>query len=260
MFNGIDPSIQNLKNYSSILDDSGYESMLLVYDPTREDYLIRIANIIDKSQKLKYLFAIRTYAISPEFLSMMCESFYKIDPDRIALNICAGDKQQMENEKHIDGLVDMGILKDDAYQRVLYTRKWIDKFVGLEVMSKMPYLVFSGTSDYTIETAKIYGDSTLCMYNSFNNDPAKFTPTPRTMVSLAVILGDSKEAALQVLDSFDNPNAKDWTLCGTEEDIRQEFYSLYNKGVTDILIANPFTNQDYNDKIHRVVKSMQDGK
>ena len=45
----------SLKELSKILDSYGYESMLLVYDPKHSDYLIRVANIIDKSQKIIYV-------------------------------------------------------------------------------------------------------------------------------------------------------------------------------------------------------------
>lgn len=245
----------SLKELSKILDFYNYESMLLVYDPKHSDYLINVANIIDKNQKIKYMFAIRTYSISPELMSMICESFYKIDPDRIVLNVCAGDKPQMDNEKDIDGMVDLDILKNDVYQRVLYTRRWIDKFVKLKVMSKIPYLVFSGTSDYTLETAKMYGNSTLCMYNSFKDNPEKFKITKNNMVSLSIAIADTKDSALKILDSSGSENAKYWTLYGTEEDIKNELILLKNMGATDILISNPFNLQD-NNKIHDFIKSL----
>ena len=203
------------------------------------------------------MFAIRTYSISPELLSMFCESFHEIDSNRIVLNICAGDKPQMDNEKDIDGIVDMDILKNDVYQRVLYTRRWTKKFIKMKVMSKIPNLVFSGTSDYTLETAKLYGNSTLCMYNSFNDNPEKFKITERNMVSLSMVISDSKESALEILKSSGLENAKHWTLCGTEEDIRNEIFRLQNLGATDILISNPFDLQN-SYKIHEFIKSLAD--
>lgn len=254
MFNGVEASADNLKTYSRVLDKNGYKSMLLVYDPKNPDYFVRVANLIDKMQKIKYMFAIRTYAVSPEFLSMMCESFEQIDKDRITLNVCAGNTSQMENEKQIDGLVDMDTLKVDAYQRVLYTRNWVEKFINLKVMSKVPELIFSGDSDYTVETANKYGTSTLCMYNSFNKNPDRFTVTPKSMVSVGVIVADSKEAGKKIMDSFYNPNAKDWTIYGTEEEVKTKLLELSTKGVTDILISNLSTEDD-NHRIHKIVRS-----
>lgn len=244
----------SLKELSKKLDFYNYESMLLVYDPKHSDYLIRVANIIDKSQKIKYMFVIRTYSISPELLAMFCESFHEIDPGRMVLNICAGDKPQMDNEKDIDGIVDMDILKNDVYQRVLYTRRWAEKFTKMKVISRMPYLVFSGTSDYTLETARLYGNSTLCMYNSFNDNPEKFKITERNMVSLSLVISDSKESALKILESSGSENAKYWTLYGTEKDIKDELLRLESIGATDILISNPFGLQD-SHKIHEFIKS-----
>ena len=254
MFNGVEISIDNLKSYSNDLDENGYKSMLLVYDPKHPEYFVRVANIIDKSQKIKYMFAVRTYAISPEYLSMMCESFEEIDKGRISLNVCAGNTSQMENEKHIDGLVDMDSLRLDAYERVVYTRKWAEKFVNLEVMSNTPELIFSGDSDYTVETANMYGSSTLCMYNSFNKNPKKFTRTQKTMVSVGIIVSYSKSAAEEILNSFNNPNAKDWTIYGTAEEVRLKLLELSNKGVTDILISN-LASESENYRIHEIIKS-----
>jgi hypothetical protein len=255
MFNNTDLTIDSLKEYSTILDSSNYKSMLLVYDPTHPDYFTRVANIINKDQKIKYMFAIRTYAVSPEFLSMICESFNEIDQDRIVLNVCAGDKAQMQNENNIDGVIDFDILRNDVYGRILYTRKWIEKFINLKVMSKVPYLIFSGTSDYTLETTKLYGNSTLCMYNSFVENPEKFKIVERRMVALAIIISDSKESALNILKSYNNSSAEAWTLYGTEEDIKKEFIRLENLGATDILISNPFYSEDSN-KIHNLIRSI----
>jgi alkanesulfonate monooxygenase SsuD/methylene tetrahydromethanopterin reductase-like flavin-dependent oxidoreductase (luciferase family) len=256
MFSWQDMSSEALKEHSKILDFYNYDSMLLVYDPKHEDYFIRVANIIDKTQKIKYMFAIRTYAVSPEFLGMMCESFNKIDPNRITLNICAGDKPQMENEKDIDGLVEMDTLKNDVYERILYTRKWTEKFVNLKVMSKKPYLVFSGTSDYTLKTAEMYGDSTLCMYDSFIDNPNKFKITKNNMISLAMIISDSEESSLKIFESYSIPHAKRWTLFGTEDQIKEKIIDLKNMGITDILVSNPFRLED-SSRIHNLVKSLQ---
>lgn len=255
MFNNAILTANYIKQNSEILDASNYKSMLLVYDPTHPDYFVRVANIIDKNQTIKYMFAIRTYAISPELLSMMCESFNEIQENRIVLNVCAGDKPQMENETDIDGVVGLESLKDNVYERILYTREWAKKFVNLKLMSKKPDLVFSGTSDYTLGTTNLYGDSTLCMYNSFVDNPEKFKVAKRRMIAVAVIISDSKESAFNILKSYNHPSAEAWTLYGTEQEIKEEFARLENLGATDILISNPFYSEDSN-KIHDFIKSI----
>lgn len=259
MFNYGNPSVDLLKEYSKTLDSYGYDSMLLVYDPKHPDYLIPVANIIDKSQKIKYMFAIRTYAISPEFLSMICESFNLIDPDRIVLNICAGDKPQMDNETNIDGVVDLDILKNNVYERILYTRKWIKKFVNLKIMKKIPFLVFSGKSEYTLETAKLYGDCTLFMYNTFKENPKQLKVTPRTMVSAAIIIGENEEYIKNILESSTVDTAKFWTISGNQEQIKNHLEELEKMGVTDLLISNPFKLQS-NTEIHNFVKNISNTK
>lgn len=255
MFNNTEMSLLNLKEHSDELDSYGYESMLLVYDPKLPDYWVRAANIIDPKQKIKYMFALRTYAVTPEFTAMMCESFNEISKDRIVLNICAGDKAQMENELEIDGFIDPDGLKYDSFKRVVYTRLWIEKFLNLKTIQNFPKLVFSGSSDYTIETTNAYGDSTLCMYNLFKDSPKRFTSGKATMVALAILLDDNKDSAVKKLKESGVPNAENWTICGSEDDIINQINEIKSMGATDILIVNPFEHLD-SSKIHRLVKSM----
>jgi alkanesulfonate monooxygenase SsuD/methylene tetrahydromethanopterin reductase-like flavin-dependent oxidoreductase (luciferase family) len=201
------------------------------------------------------MFALRTYAITPEFTAMMCESFNEIDKNRIVLNICAGDKAQMDNELEIDGFIDPDGLKHDSFKRVVYTRLWIEKFVNLKTIRNIPKLVFSGSSDYTLETTYRHGDSTLCMYNLFKESPQKFTSAKSTMVALAILIDKDKESATRKLQESGVANAENWTICGSEEDIINQIDEIKSMGATDILIVNPFKDLD-SDKIHSLVKAM----
>ena len=65
MERGGDTSIDHLKTISNIVDEFGYESILLVYHSKIDDNWIKAARVLDKSHKFKYMPAIRTYAISP---------------------------------------------------------------------------------------------------------------------------------------------------------------------------------------------------
>jgi hypothetical protein len=123
-------------------------------------------------------------------------------------------------------------------------------------MSEVPELIVSGESNYSIETAKIYGDSTLCMYDSFIKAPNRFNVTKRTMISVAVVISNDKESALEIIKSSNSENAANWTIYGNEEDIKSELTKLKNLGVTDVLISNPFALQD-SMKIHSFIKSIE---
>ena len=93
-FDGGSP--EELKTLSNVLEFAGYYSTLTVYHSQIPDYWIKIANIINPDHKLKYMIAMRTYAISPEYCAMMCEAFNELSPNRLILNIAAGDIQSDE--------------------------------------------------------------------------------------------------------------------------------------------------------------------
>ena len=62
-----DLTLKGLSDLSDKLDLHGYYSILLVYSPSDSDFLIKVANILNKKHNIKYMPAIRTYAISPEY-------------------------------------------------------------------------------------------------------------------------------------------------------------------------------------------------
>ena len=78
MERGGDTSLDGLKTISSIVDEFGYESILLVYHSKIEDNWIKAARVLDTNHKFKYMPAIRTYAISPEYCAMISKAFYNI--------------------------------------------------------------------------------------------------------------------------------------------------------------------------------------
>ena len=66
-----DMSIDGLSKLSDKLDDIGYYSLLLVYHSLIADNWMKAARILNKNHKLKYMIALRTYAVSPEYLSLI---------------------------------------------------------------------------------------------------------------------------------------------------------------------------------------------
>ena len=112
-------SVDHLKTTSNIVDEFGYESMLLVYHSQLDDPWIKAARALDTNHKFKYMPAIRTYAISPEYCAMMCKSFYEISPNRLMLNIVSGDLHASETS--VRDSVFIKDLIDTPEKRLKYT-------------------------------------------------------------------------------------------------------------------------------------------
>ena len=88
---------QDIKIMSEQLDKYNYYSMLLTYHSKNSDLLIKSLLAADKNINLKFMLAIRTYAISPEYLSMICNSYNQSFPSKLILNITSGDIHSEEN-------------------------------------------------------------------------------------------------------------------------------------------------------------------
>jgi alkanesulfonate monooxygenase SsuD/methylene tetrahydromethanopterin reductase-like flavin-dependent oxidoreductase (luciferase family) len=252
-FDGSNP--KDLKVLSNVLDYAGYYSLLTVYHSTIPDYWIKIANIINPEHKLKYMIAMRTYAISPEYCAMMCEGFNEIDSNRLILNIAAGDLHKDETSaQDAVGISNLLLTHED---RVAYTSEWLEKFTSLKILKNKPEIVVSGTSEGTIANSKQYADAHLCMYSSYKNGLNRVIRSPRKMVSRPVIVRDTKEEAEEIYNKLPEDMGKASCLFGTEDEIIESIVSMKLEGITDLLISRTQIDDQYY-RIHRMVKKIND--
>lgn len=254
-FEGSSP--KELKILSNVLDYSGYYSMLTVYHSKISDNWMKVANIINLEHRLKYMIAIRTYAISPEYCAMMCEAFSEIDPHRLVLNIAAGDVQG--DETSIEDSIEISHLISTHEDRVAYTSSWLKKFTSLEILRNKPEIVVSGTSTGTINNSNEYADAHLCMYSSYKDGLGKQITTKRKMVTCIVIIRDTKEEADAIYDSLPENMGKTSCLYGTEDEIINDILLMKNEGVTDVLVSRA-QNDDQHYRIHSMVRKITEGR
>lgn len=248
-FDGSNP--KDLKILSNVLDYSGYYSLLTVYHSTIPDYWIKIANIINPEHKLKYMIAMRTYAISPEYCAMMCEGFSEIDKDRLILNIAAGDLQKDETSaQDAVGISNLLLTHED---RVAYTSEWLQKFTSLKLLKNKPEIIISGTSEGTLSNSKKYADAHLCMYSSYRDGLNKVIESPRKMVSRPVIIRDTKQEAEDIYNQLPNDMGKASCLFGTENEIIDQIDAMKSEGITDILVSRVQIDEEHY-RIHSMVK------
>jgi len=252
-FDGGSP--EELKTLSNVLEFAGYYSTLTVYHSQIPDYWIKIANIINPDHKLKYMIAMRTYAISPEYCAMMCEGFNEISPDRLILNIAAGDLHSDETSR--SDVVAVSNLLETHEDRVKYTTEWLEKFTGLSLLKNKPEIVVSGTSAETILNSEKYADAHLCMYSSYKQGLSDLIKTKRVLVSTPVIIRDTKEEAEEVYNKLPENMGKASCLFGTENEIIEHIDFMRSQGISDILLSRVQIDDEHY-RIHRMVKKIND--
>lgn len=243
-------SIEHLSMLSEKLEKSGYHSILFVYHSKENDFLTKSVRIMSATQKIKYMIAVRTYAISPEYLSMICRSINEIAPNKIMLNIVSGDLH--EEETSVSDIVDIVDLIDSQDKRIDYTDRWMSKFIN---MKQDIDIVMGGHSEKTISIANKYKAIPLAMVDKYLASGA--ANSERQMVCLGAVITKTEDDA----ENFRQNNMTIYEtskyIYGTKENFKSKIKYLEKKGVTDVLIHGHPMDNKIND-IHDTIREMME--
>lgn len=253
-------SKEYIESFIDNLDKNYFYSVMFPYDPFLGDWMLKIAPIVKNTQKIKYIFAIRTYAISPEYMAMMLNQFDEYYPDRAMLNVLAGDKTQMKTEQEKDNTLNAALFRDKFFkypeERIVYTNNWLEQFVNLKILNKKPEIAITGTSDLTLQNVKEYGDYAGCMNYTYVNEFEKFNSVAdkRIVMSGIYIAKDEKhyQEIIEKAKSDENFNMH-FTLIGTKEMIIEQIKTFKELGATDIMLNNHHNFHDF-EAINSLVK------
>ena len=251
--------LSSLKEKSGYLESYGYCSLLLTYDPMGSDNLIKIARVMNLDHKIKYMIAIRPYAVSPEYFGMLCRGFDEIQKDRIMINIVSGSIN--ENETFLEDIVGIAPFIKYPEQRRFYTEEWLSKFLNLKFMKVYPEILISGHSDFCIDIAKKNNLFNIASWFNYKDSEGRkrFQVNSKQMISFAVVIRDSIEEYdkfIENLNEFDKHGAK-WTIHGTKNMVKSQIINLYNEGVKDFQITT-FYNDDRSHEVHQLTKEIRE--
>jgi len=255
MTRGNEQSIDYLHRLSARLEDVGYESVLLVYHSKVPDFLTKVVRVMSEKQKLKYMVAIRTYAISPEYMAMICQSINEIIPNKILLNVVSGDIQN--GETSIDDLILIDKMIQTTESRIEYTDMWLNKFLNMEILKNKPRIVMGGHSNKTRNIALKYNSTHLSMINRhidhLNTDSPVINPSQ--MICFGVVVRDTQEEAEAFGNEFFNESEKLLFVCGTKQYLKEKIGYLKSIGITDLLIHDHMQDPK-SDSVHDIIKEI----
>lgn len=251
MDRGDNSQIDLLSKLSAKLDQVGYESLLLVYHAKMRDHWIKAARVLDVAHKIKYMPAIRTYAITPEYASMMARAFKEISPNRLALNIVSGDIHLDENS--VENMIWFGKDLATPEQRLDYTDEWMSKFIEL-CGENLPDIVMGGHADKTKRMADKYNATHLSMLDMYLNEykNESFYHNKKQMVAVCVVVRNTDQEAETFLNAPSEGWNKNWTVSGSSDTVKSRLMDLANIGITDIII-NAHPNDDQIDLVHNTI-------
>lgn len=164
-FNGGD-HIENGK--TKVLEKHGFTGVLFTYESQSRDYFTKIARHINEQEKLKYMVAIRPYAISPQYLNMINTSLYSIMPNKLQINLVSGFVK--ENEKEVGGI--LGSVDDHSshVDKSNYLIKYMEELVDMRNRLTNTYdidLFVTATNEYVFEKAKKLNQKMIIPYNDY---------------------------------------------------------------------------------------------
>jgi len=247
------------KEFFNDLHDSKYYGLMMVYHSTNMDYLIQCARHLDKNHNFKFMIAIRSYAISPEYCYMIFKSFNNIQKDRVELNLVAGDLKEYENS--LDDIVYIKDSIDTPQKRIKYSGEWLEKFLNIYKRKNEtpPKIMLTGDSYEIIEITKKYADSILMMKNNFETHISKGTPFNKLEKSVAIPIFVSIDAEIAVREILDpaSPELLSGIYASFEGSV-DKLKSL-SSGEFDAFFLTPFISSvQQNKNIHNVVKKVME--
>jgi hypothetical protein len=222
-----------IKTLSIELEDNGFEGILLPYSFYHGDQFVKIANAIDINKKIKYMVAIRPYAISAQYLSMINNSFNKICNERISINLITGWIH--DHEQNVGGI--QGEVNDFSsnVDRSNYLIKYIDSLHITNAVT--PKFYVSVTNEILFNSVK--KENVIIPYSLYKDNRFELIGK-NTMISIMPIIRKTKEDLNLVAKETKFSNIEYFT----EEDFSSFLQELNEKEIKNILITQDFNNKE----------------
>jgi len=238
MWRGHPLSSSELEDLSVELENIGYESVLLTFHSQSPDYLVKSAAALIPGQNLKYMIALRPYHISPQYCGMITEAFNQIDPNRLIFNWIAGDDKSTAGEQPQMDVYGNTDTLDSIIKRTTFLRNFIKDYNSISFLTNKPQMIFSGYSEYTLETTKMFDGTSLSMIDDYRDNLARFNGIKNRMVAVSPIILDTQEDVDEYKKFLPTKGSRllEMSIVGTRENVKKDLLKLENEGITDVLI------------------------
>jgi hypothetical protein len=230
------------------LDDANFTGVLFTYDAMQGDFFTRLARDIKHDQKIKYMIAIRPYAISPQYLCMVNQSINEIMPDRLQINLISGHVKP--HEQSVGGI--LGDINDSSsnIDRSNYLIKYVEMLEELRKnpRNQIPDYYVSTTNRFVFDASSALNSKMIIAYRNYRHgcwvirsefdqilekgDPFSLDGT-RSMISLSPIIRKTQEE----IDVLDKPYLTYDTDYFTYEQFDAFVKKLESDGVKELMLG-----------------------
>lgn len=249
-----DIEIPDLKNLVSMLNESGYQSVLFTYYNTMPDVFIKLSHVLNQEEKIKFMVAIRTRAISPEYLSMLAAGFSQIQDNRLMFNILHGT---LSPEETTGGIIEHEKNFSSREGILDHTKNFLDRLKNSSLFKKSgaEILVSVGTGKDTAVLSEKYADYMLTTLEMLKMEHVSKSKQKKIVV-VDLVLEEPGENNFKFYSSvypYDIDNLKIFS----PEDFLNFLKDLKKMGIENVMLSG-VPEDPRQDRIHEFVKNNLD--
>lgn len=232
------------------LEKNGFKGVLFTYESTSRDYFTQIARDIKLDEKIIYMVAIRPYAISPQYLTMISTGMNEIMHNRLQINLISGHVK--EAEKDFGGILGNVNDKSSHIERSNYLIDFIKELSQLKTKTEKMYYpdcFITTTNPYVFNVAKSLHQKMIIPFREFKQghwseyedyvslnkrwlgEKIDFKNT-KVMVAISPIIRDTKEELKEISKTSRTNDIAYFTKQGFDHFIR----NLKRNKIEDIML------------------------
>ncbi len=237
--------VGSLVEWGGVWDGVGYGSVLLPFEVGGVDPFLGAFRGLDVSHSFSFMLALRPFHVSVDFFCMLVRGWNVVAPGRLVVNFLAG--HPVLGDVGVDGLGVGGV-----GGRRLFVRDFVGGVVDCLGVGELPGFVFSGFSDVSVGSARLFGCPVLSMLSDFRREREVFGVGGLNMVCVNVVLRGSVGEAEGVLDGLLLGSGRSFppgdelgflveerrnSFWGDADVVRECLLGLEGEGVTDVLVS-----------------------
>jgi hypothetical protein len=218
------------------LIDNKFKGILFTYNIDHGDFFSMISRIAKEDSDFQYMVALRPYALSPQYLSMIFTAFSKMKLNNLKVNLISGHIKN--NEKNYGGILGLTNDQSSNADRSNYLIEYINSLTELNKKNSFKYPVVdfyvSTTNDFVFDAAQNNKNKMIMGYYEYIKNINK-TKNENIMVYLGPVIRNNEKELKTVKQEYLQIR-KDVTVYCTEEELKQMINNLKENGVKEILL------------------------
>ena len=249
------------------LEKSRAYSVLLTYSFGSPDYIPFLPSMIKATKQIKFMLALRSYTLSPEYAIRTFETMKNNYGSRLTFNLVAGKMVEHEEKEAIEMYNFDKSLIDTVGKRIDLADKWADKFFNFYIQKniKPPISYTIGNSPITLDLANKWTDYAI-IHEGRLEESLKKAKNTKLVLTIDPLIRETKEELDQDIEYYKQSWARnlgqkpvvlekqEHSIKGNMEEVKQQIKGISEKyGIDDFMIV---TSQKDISSLLQLMKEM----